>query len=89
VVIVTVDLPTLEPQPAADHHRAWQHDNDEDSGRGLLKLDDLTPEVSQLVVARLVAKDFRAWAETLARVGNCVRPVSLRGISERIDPATG
>ncbi|GAA1826975.1 hypothetical protein JOF54_001841 [Microlunatus capsulatus] len=89
VVIVTVDLPsTLNAGPAAHHDRAWQHD-DEDSGRGLLKLDDLTAEVSQLVVARLVSKDFGAWADTLARVGNCVRPVRLRGTSERIDPATG
>ena len=45
--------------------------------------------MSQLVVARLVSKDFGAWADTLARVGNCVHPVRLRGTSERIDPATG
>lgn len=89
VVIVTVDLSTLEPRPAAARDRAWRHDDDEDSGRGALKLDDLSPEVSQQVVARLVSKDFGAWADTLARVGNCVRPVRLRGTSERIDPATG
>lgn len=89
VVIVTADLPsTLNAGPAVDDDRAW-HRDDEHSGRGVLKLDDLTPEVSQLVVARLVSKDFGAWADTLAQVGNCVRPVRLRGTSERIDPATG
>jgi replication initiator protein RepSA len=90
VVIVTVDLPlTLNAGPAADHDRARQYDDDDDSGRGVLKLDDLTPEVSRLVVARLVSKNFGAWADTLARVGNCVRPVRLRGTSERIDAVTG
>ncbi|GAA1430867.1 hypothetical protein GCM10009616_16580 [Microlunatus lacustris] len=88
VVIVTVDLAALHAGPAADHDQAC-HRDDEDADRGVLKLDDLSPEVSQLVVNRLVSKDFGAWAETLARVGNCVRPVRLRGTSERIDAATG
>jgi len=83
-----VDLSTLQAGPAADHDHAW-HNEDEDSDRGVLKLDDLTPEVSRLVVARLVSRDFGAWAEALARVGNCVRPVRLRGTSDRIDAATG
>ena len=89
VVIVTVDLSTLQAAPAAEDDRSWWHDDDEDSGRSVLKLDDLSPEVSQLVVARLVSKDFGAWADTLARVGNCVRPVRLRGTSDRIDAGTG
>jgi hypothetical protein len=88
VVIVTVDLLSLDAGAAADHDHAWRQDDD-GSDRGVLNLDHLSPEVSRQVVARLMSKDFSAWAETLARVGNCVRPVRLRGTSERIDAATG
>jgi hypothetical protein len=86
--IVTVDRLSLEADPAADHDHAWRYDDD-GSDRGVLKFDHLPPEVSRLVVARLVSKDFAAWNDALARVGNCVRPVRLRGTSERIDPVTG
>ncbi len=89
VVIVTVDCSTSESFSAADRDCAWQGDDDENSDRGVLKLDNLSSKVSQLVLARLVSKDFGAWADSLARVGNCVRPVRLRGTSERIDPTTG
>jgi hypothetical protein len=87
VVIVNVDLSTLEPGPTTDR---WDcDDRDEESERGVLKLGELTPEVSRQVLARLLSKDFRAWTNALARVGNCVCPVRLRGTSERIDLATG
>ncbi len=88
MLIVNVDLSTKpELGPASDH---WDRyfDRDEDSERGVLKLAELSPEVSQLVLARL-SKDFRAWTDALARLGNCVRPVRLRGTSDRIDLATG
>lgn len=88
MVIVTVDLSQLEAGPAADHDHALREEDD-GSERGALSLDHLSPEVSRLVLARLVSKDFGAWTEALARVGNCVRPVRLRGTSERIDAATG
>ena len=87
VVVVTVDVSQLEAGPTADHDRAWR--DDDGSDRGVLKLNHLSPEVSRLVVARLVSKDFGAWTDALARVGNCVRPVRLRGTSERIDAETG
>ena len=89
VVIVDVDLSrTLEPGPAPDH-RDRDYDLDEDSERGVLKLGELSPEVSQQVLARLTSKNFRAWSDALARAGNCVRPVRLRGSSDKIDLATG
>jgi hypothetical protein len=60
-----------------------------DSERGVLDLGALSPQVRQQVLDRLLSKDFGAWADTLAQVKNCVRPVRLRGTSERIDSATG
>lgn len=87
-MIVTVDLEQLKAGPAADHDHVRRHDDD-GSDRGVLQLDHLSPEVSRLVVARLISKDFGAWNDALARVGNCVRPVRLRGTSDRIDAATG
>lgn len=53
-----------------------------------LDLGSLSPQVRQQV-DRLLSKDFGAWVDTVARVGNCVRPVRLQGTSERIDPTTG
>lgn len=88
MVIVPVDLSQLEDGPAADHDRGWRHDDD-GSDRGALRLDHLSPEVSRLVVARLMSKDFGVWNDALARVGDCVRPVRLRGTADRIDLATG
>ena len=38
---------------------------------------------------RLVSRDFDAWSEALARVGNCAKPVRLAGSSDTIDTATG
>ena len=54
-----------------------------------LDLGSLSPQVRQQVLDRLLSKDFGVWADTLARVGNCVRPVRLRGTSGRIDATTG
>lgn len=62
---------------------------DHDSEGAALDLGSLSRQAYQQVLDRLLWKDFGAWADTLARVGNCVRPVRLRGTSERIDPATG
>ena len=88
VVIVPVDLSQSETGSANGHDHTWCQDDD-GSDPGVLKLDHLSPEVSRQVVARLMSKDFSAWNDALARVGNCVRPVRLRGTSERIDAATG
>jgi hypothetical protein len=87
VVIVTLDLSALEAGPAADHDPAWRDDDGSDGG--VLKFDHLSPEVSRLVVARLTSKDFAAWTDALARVGNCARSVRLRGTCERMDLTTG
>jgi hypothetical protein len=87
VVIVTVDLSQLVAGPAGDRDHAWRGDDGPD--RVSLKFDHLSPQVSRLVVARLMSKDFGSWNDALARVGNCVRPVRLRGTSERIDRTTG
>ena len=71
MVIVTVDLSQLEAGPAVGYDHAWRNDDD-GSDRGVLQLDHLSPEVSRLVVARLMSKDFAAWNDALARVGSCV-----------------
>jgi hypothetical protein len=59
------------------------------TGEAVLDLGTLSPQVRQQVLDRLLSKDFGVWADTLARVGNCVRPVRLRGSCDRVDPATG
>jgi hypothetical protein len=82
VVTVEVELSSLKPGFADS---SPDHEQDE---RGILKLVDLSPEVSGQVLARLMSKDFSAWADALTRVGNCARPVRLRGTSDRIDPVT-
>ncbi|GAA1235957.1 replication initiator [Oryzihumus leptocrescens] len=41
------------------------------------------------IAARLVSRDFREWSEQLARVGNCVNPIRLRGRSLTVDTRTG
>lgn len=74
-----MDAQALEPASGSGHA----------GERGVLDLGDLSPRVAQQVLDRLLSKDFGAWADTLSRVGNCVRPVRLHGSSERVDPATG
>jgi hypothetical protein len=78
-----VDLSALE------HGSAAGSTPERDSEGSALDLGSLSPRVQQQVLDRLLSKDFGAWADTVARVGNCVRPVRLRGSSERIDPTTG
>jgi hypothetical protein len=77
-----VDQSTLEHGPAG---YAPRNRDDE----AVLDLGTLSPQVRQQVLDRLLSKDFGAWANTLARVGNCARPVRLQGTSDRIDRATG
>jgi hypothetical protein len=78
-----VDLAALEHGPG----RSGPERDSE--GGSALDLGSLSPQVRQQVLDRLLSKDLGAWADTVARVGNCVRPVRLRGTTERIDPATG
>ena len=51
------------------------------------------PPLSRLNEAQitdlLVSKDFDAWSEALARVGNCSRPIRLHGQSQTVNAATG
>ena len=47
------------------------------------------PATEQQIRDLLVSRDFDAWSEALARVGNCSRPIRLRGRSETIDTITG
>ena len=54
-----------------------------------LDLGTLSATVGQQVLDRLLSRDFSVWADALSRVGNCARPVRLRGTSDRIDRATG
>ncbi|MHA3836971.1 replication initiator [Terrabacter sp. AAH1] len=54
-----------------------------------LDLPDLTPRLEREITARLVSRDFNAWATTAARVGHCTRPIRLRGSSQTVDAATG
>ena len=52
-------------------------------------LPPLTQKTDQQVRDLLVSPDFDAWSEALASVGNCARPIRLRGRSDTIDTATG
>ena len=52
-------------------------------------LPPLPPQTGQQIRDLLVSPDFDAWSEALARVGNCARPIRLRGRSDTIDTATG
>jgi hypothetical protein len=54
-----------------------------------LDLPPLSAGMEQQIRELLVSGDFDAWSEALARVGNCSRPIRLRGRSERIDTITG
>jgi len=75
-----VDPSTLERGPAG-----FPGHSDE----AVLDLGTLTPAVRQQVLDRILSRDFSAWADSLARVGNCAHPVRLRGSSDRIDRVTG
>ena len=54
-----------------------------------LDLPPLTPRLEEQLRDLVVSRDFDAWSEALARVGNCAHPVKLHGHSQRIDTATG
>lgn len=54
-----------------------------------LELPDLTPPGEAALATRLVDGSFDSWAETAARVGNCVSPVRLTGSSHTVDTRTG
>jgi len=54
-----------------------------------LELPPLTEDTARQVSDRLLAPDFDAWSEALARVGNCAHPIRLFGRSDTVDLATG
>jgi hypothetical protein len=54
-----------------------------------LEIPALSPAVEQQVAAFLTSSDFDAWSQAASRVGNCARPVRLRGRSETVDKDTG
>ena len=54
-----------------------------------LDLPPLTPRLEEQLRDLVVSRDFDTWSEALARVGNCARPVKLRGHSQRVDTRTG
>ncbi|HET9826957.1 MAG TPA: replication initiator [Nocardioidaceae bacterium] len=54
-----------------------------------LDLPSLSAAAEQQITELLVSDRFDAWSQALARVGNCARPIRLRGHSERVDTATG
>jgi hypothetical protein len=48
-----------------------------------------SPVVERDLRDLVVSGRFHAFADALFRVGNCARPIRLRGTSDRIDAATG
>ena len=54
-----------------------------------LELPPLSEDTARQVSDRLLALDFDAWSEALARVGNCTHPIRLSGHCDTIDPGTG
>ena len=56
---------------------------------GPLRLPPLSEDTARQVSDRLLATDFDAWSEALARVGNCAHPIRLSGHSATVDLATG
>ncbi len=54
-----------------------------------LDLPPLSAATEQQITELLVSDRFDAWSEALARVGDCARPIRLRGHSERVDTTTG
>jgi hypothetical protein len=75
---VTTTLPALAPDAFPGF--------DEDAP---LDLPPLSAGMERQIRELVVSRDFDAWSEALARVGNCARPIRLRGRSERIDATTG
>ena len=54
-----------------------------------LDLPPLSAQTEQQIAELLVSSRFDAWSKALSRVGDCARPIRLRGQSERVDIATG
>ena len=54
-----------------------------------LDLPPVSARTEQEVCDLLVSGRFDAWSQALARVGNCARPIKLRGRSETVDTTTG
>lgn len=54
-----------------------------------LEIPAVSAKVERELVGLLTSGDFDAWSQALARVGNCARPIRLRGRSETIDVTTG
>ena len=54
-----------------------------------LDLSPLTARAEAQITDLIASKDFDAWSEALARVGNCAHPIRLHGQSQRVDAATG
>jgi hypothetical protein len=54
-----------------------------------LELPPLSEDTARQVSDRLLALDFDAWSEALARVGNCTHPIRLSGHCDTVDPGTG
>jgi replication initiator protein RepSA len=54
-----------------------------------LDLPALIGDVRQQLRDLLCSPDRDAWSDALARVGNCARPIRLRGRSDTIDTGTG
>ena len=49
----------------------------------------MSAQTAQQVRDRLVSRDFDAWSEAVARVGNCAHPIRLAGSSHTVDKSTG
>ena len=75
---VTTTLPALAP----DAFRGFGED-------APLDLPPLSVALEQQIRQMLASRDFNAWSEALARVGNCSHPIRLRGRSETMDTTTG
>lgn len=75
---VTDSLPALFPATFPGH-----------GDHAPLDLPPVTEQVQQQISDRLVSRDFDAWSEALARVGNCSRPIRLHGHSQTVDATTG
>ena len=76
---------TDRPSPATHPAQAFPGFG-EDAG---LDLPALTPDLEAQITARIVSRDFDAWADAAARVGHCARPIRLRGSSTTFDTRTG
>ena len=54
-----------------------------------LDLSGISTRTEAQIIARLLSPQREAWAETLAKVGNCAHPIRLHGASTTIDAASG